>query len=148
MMLAVAFTLLILLGCGGAGGYLATALRCTECPELPVLRVIDEDTLDSDLARIRLFGIDAPESGQSCYSEALNRLRDLAGDTVRVESGPRLSDQYGRTLAYVYTGDGMSVDEILIREGLARAWTGDGQHRNHLLEMEREARRNYTGCLW
>lgn len=148
MIFAVAFTLHVLLGCGGAGGYLETSLRCTECPTLPVLRVIDGDSLNSDLARIRLFGIDAPESGQRCYSEALKPLRELAEDTVRVESGPRLSDQYGRMLAYVYTGDGMSVDEILIREGLARAWIGDGQHRNHLLEMEREARRNYTGCLW
>ena len=42
----------------------------------------------------------------------------------------------------------MSIDETLIREGLGRAWTKDGQHRDLLLELEKEARRSRTGCLW
>ena len=41
-----------------------------------------------------------------------------------------------------------SSDEILIREGLATAWTRDGQHRDLLVELELLAKRSDTGCLW
>ena len=40
------------------------------------------------MRRVRLFGVDTPEQGERCYSEATERLKELAGDTVRVELGP------------------------------------------------------------
>ena len=96
----------------------------------------------------RLFGVDTPERGERCATEATERLRELAGDTVRLEDGPRLTDTYGRTLAYVYTVDGISIDAALIREGFATAWTRDGQHRDYLVGLEREAQQQGAGCLW
>ena len=74
---------------------------------------------------VRLFGVNAPEHGEKCYREATARLRKLAGGEVRVELGPRSQDRYGRRLYYVYTRDGDSIDEILVSEGLAKAWTGE-----------------------
>ncbi len=47
--------------------------------------------------------------------------RGLAGGEVRVELGPRSRDRYGRLLYYVYTQDGESIDEKLLREGLGEA---------------------------
>ena len=41
-----------------------------------------------------------------------------------------------------------SIDELLVREGYARAWTRDGQHRETLMDLERDARENGVGCLW
>ena len=49
---------------------------------------------------------------------------------------------------YVFTEGGNSIDEILVREGLALAWTRDGQHRDHLIGLEQTARRTAAGCLW
>lgn len=69
----------------------------------------------------------SPERGDRCASEATDRLQELAGYSVRLEDGPRLKDQFDRILAYVYTADGISIDETLIRERLATAWTRDGQ---------------------
>ena len=57
----------------------------------------------------------------------------------------RLTNQFGRILAYVYTANGASIDEALIREGVATAWTRDGQHRGYLVGLEREARRKDAG---
>ena len=51
-------------------------------------------------------------------------------------------------LAYVYTQDGISIDEVLIREGLATAWTREGQHRDYLVGLERDAKIQAVGCLY
>ena len=127
---------------------LQTTLRCTDCRQLAVLNIIDGDTFDTPSGRVRLFGVDTPERGEACYNKATQRLRALAGNRVRVESGPRAQDRGGRLLLYVYTETGNSIDETLIREGLAVAWTRDGQHRDLLVGLEREARTTGTGCLW
>ena len=125
-----------------------TTLRCADCPRLPVSRVIDGDTFHAPTGRVRLFGVDTPERGRRCYTAARRSLEHLAGRVVRVEAGPRREDSGGRLLYYVYTDAGNSIDEILVRQGLARAWRRDGQHRDLLLKMEREARRESAGCLW
>ncbi len=82
---------------------------------------------------------------QKLASLATTRLRRLAAASVRVELGPRARDSYGRLLYYVYTESGQSIDDTLIREGLGRAWTKDGQHADALAYREEEARRAYTG---
>ena len=69
---------------------------------------------------------------------------------MRVELGPRTEDPFGRLLyyLYLYTDGGDSIDETLVAEGLAVAWTRDGQHRDYLVSVEQEARRDGVGCLW
>ena len=129
-------------------GTCETDLCCMECDTLPVSRVIDGDTFVSDIGRVRLYGMDAPEVGERCAGDATRRLADMAGESVRVEPGPRSHDLYGRPLYYLYTESGDSIDETLVREGLARAWIRDGQHRDLLMELEVEAREKRTGCLW
>lgn len=126
----------------------ATSLCCVECPLLQVANVIDGDTFDSPAGRVRLFGVDAPERGERCYSQATNGLRKLAKREVRVEAGPRPQDPNGRLLFYVYTKNGESIEEKLLRQGLAEAWTRDGQHRDRLIDLEQQARRAGEGCLW
>ena len=51
-------------------------------------------------------------------------------------------------LGYCDTEDGLTIDEILIREGLATAWTRDDRHKKRLMAVEGEARRDGDGCLW
>ena len=97
---------------------------------------------------MRLFGVDTPERGEKCYSQAASALRQLAGRRVRVALGPRAIDPGGRLLFYVFTETGNSIDEMLVQQGLARAWTRDGQYRDQLAGREREARRTGAGCLW
>jgi endonuclease YncB( thermonuclease family) len=125
-----------------------TTLCCEDCPTIHVSRVIGGDTLDSPAGRVRLFGVDAPERGQPCYAQATPRLRKLAGNSIRVEAGSRETDTAGRLLFYTYTRHGESIEERLIREGLAQAWSQDGQHRDLLVRLERQARTSGSGCLW
>ena len=134
----------ITLGRGTTDGSCGTTLCCSNCPAIPMLRVIDGDTFTtSGNQSVRLFGVDTPERGEKCYQEATDRLRELAGGEVRVELGPRSKDRYGRLLYYAYTEAGDSIDEILVSEGLAKAWTRDGQHRDLLVGLEQGG----VGCL-
>lgn len=126
----------------------STDLICQDCPAFEVTRIIDGDTFDSSVGRIRIYGADTPERGEACYYEATEEMRRLAGDIVRGERGPRTVDQFGRNLYYIYTLSGASIDELLIRNGFAVAWTQDGQHRSLLIGAEVTARRDGVGCLW
>ena len=57
-------------GLNGLGSDCATTLCCQTCDNITVDRVIDGDTFVSGPLRVRLFGVDTPEAGQRCSSEA------------------------------------------------------------------------------
>ena len=69
--------------------------------------------------------------------------------TCSPKAGPRITDPYGRRLAYVYALNGESIDAALIAGGYARAWTRDGQHAGVLTRIERVAAGDdVNGCLF
>lgn len=106
--------------------HLATTVR--------IERVVDGDTVvarfGGDRFRIRLLGIDTPESVKpdspvECFGpEASARTKQLlpAGSTATVETDPGgdRQDDYGRLLAYVTpAGAAVTINETLLREGFA-----------------------------
>ncbi|MFZ5832119.1 MAG: thermonuclease family protein [Planctomycetota bacterium] len=103
------------------------AVAPTDSTPAEVLRVVDGDTLVlKDRTRVRLIGIDAPESVKPNYPvepwgpEAAEFTRQfLATGPVRLSFDGDRTDQYGRTLAYVWVGEQM-LNEELLRAGLAR----------------------------
>ena len=117
-----------------------------------VVKVIDGDTIDVLIGgkrqRVRYYGIDAPEEGEKCYQEATQRNRDLVDTTVRLEADARNEDKHGRLLRYVFTNEGVSVDAVLLTEGLAKAWREDGRYVGRLTTYELHARQEGIGCLW
>lgn len=105
--------------------------------EARVVNVVDGDTIDiafsapdhSDaVERIRLIGIDAPESVSrrdpvQCFGpEASQAMKDLLppGTPVIVERDAELRDRYGRLLAYVHRrDDDLFINRWMLQEGLA-----------------------------
>ena len=93
--------------------------------------VVDGDTLYLEGQKIRIAGIDAPETHDyGCPEElalgdrATERLRQLLnGGAVTLSSIDRDEDVYGRKLPEVAV-DGSDVGDTLISEGLARAYGG------------------------
>lgn len=104
-----------------------------------VVHVVDGDTLDVDIpdgrkprTRIRLIGVDTPETGQAATQrmhfgkEAQTfAMESLSGQEILLSMNPEESrDRYGRLLAYVYlTPDGTLFNELLIERGFAYADT-------------------------
>ena len=118
-----------------------------------VQRVVDGDTIVlSNGLHVRYSGIDTPERGRYVRESephadrATARNRELVqGKRVRLTFERERVDRYGRVLAHVYLEDGdkrVSVEDILVREGLARAVNiGQGNDRyRRLKEVESEAR--------
>ena len=125
-----------------------TVIFCPDCQLVEVSGVVDGDTIDTSIGRVRFFGVDTPERGDECHTEATEFTRLLVGDQARLEDGPRLEDSYGRRLAYVFDSSGNSIDVQLIAGGFATAWTRDGQHRDVLVRLTDSAKSNQAGCLW
>ncbi|HEX9804879.1 MAG TPA: thermonuclease family protein [Candidatus Dojkabacteria bacterium] len=133
-----------------------------------VLKVVDGDTIqvniDGSVARIRLIGIDSPESVDprtpvECFgNEASDYLKSILEDnSVRLLPDPTQGDedQYGRLLRYVYIKNSdkpeedTNIAELILQNGYAFEFTYDTpyQFQQKFQELEEEAMTNKRG-LW
>jgi micrococcal nuclease len=129
-----------------------------------VLRIVDGDTVDivDDIRgrlRIRLLGIDTPETKKPGYSvgcwgpEASQfAAATLTGSRVGVFPDPTqdLHDRYGRTLAYLRKADGWDYSVEAARAGTAKSYVYHGRPAGEYDAIEsaqREAQSAQRG-LW
>jgi endonuclease YncB( thermonuclease family) len=114
--------------------------------------VVDGDTIRIDETRIRLHGIDAPETAQICNAaaggtwacgvEATRALRAmLTGHEVSCR--PVTRDRYGRTVARCFVG-AVDIQADMVRRGLAWAFV---KYSSDYLSEEAEARAAHRG-IW
>ncbi len=122
-----------------------------------VTRVIDGDTIDVDIQlgfdvvlskqRIRLYGIDTPESRTRNKEEKVrgllskDHLRDICykGSTIRLQSKER--GKFGRILGVIYSEDNpISINQRLCEEGFAVPYFGgskDGLEELHMINKQK-----------
>lgn len=112
--------------------------------------VVDGDTIEINSGeRVRLIGIDAPESGSPYYSESRNKLSELVlNKQVKLEKDISDKDRYGRLLRYIYMGS-LFVDLEMVRQGYATVYTypPDIKYSEQFLSVEQQARTQKLG-LW
>lgn len=119
----------VLDGQAKAGSLADHAIRVAEATLTGSARIIDGDTLEVRGTRIRLHGIDAPESAQRCRSqgqvwscgrEATRALaRHIGSHPVVCKERDR--DRYGRVVAVCRVG-GEDVNAWMVSEGWAFAY--------------------------
>jgi endonuclease YncB( thermonuclease family) len=115
-------------------------------------RVIDGDTIELGGTHIRLEGIDAPESSQTCplretgswpcgtaATGALARMIERRTLTCQ----PQGLDKYGRTLAICFV-DGVDINAAMVRLGLAWAFV---RYSSRYVREENAARSEHAG-IW
>lgn len=127
-----------------------------------VVHLVDGDTLDVEIdghaERVRLLGVDTPESvardrPNECYgAEASARLAELVpvGTAVHLERDRVARDRYGRLLAYVWrVDDGVLVNLALVEGGFADAVTfGDNEALYPMLAAAESVARAEGRGLW
>ena len=110
----------------------ATAARAA-AQTWAVMKVVDGDTIwvarDGVSRKVRLVGIDTPESGQCGFTESTRNLRGIiGGQRVRLTAGAQDDvDQYGRLLRYVdVNGVDAGLRQIKQGQAVARYDSRDG----------------------
>lgn len=142
----------------------APGLAETPAGSVVVSNVFDGDTIvvvrDGREITIRLIGVDTPETGRpdtpvQFYGPEASEFtrRSLLGKQVRLEfeapgrPGGAI-DKYGRTLAYVITGDGTNFNLELVRLGYGKAYTKyPFQYQKDFEKAEKAARKAGLG-MW
>ena len=139
-----------------------------------VKKISDGDTITvlsgGSTIKIRLIGIDAPESrqNQKALKDSNRSGNDLEsilaqgkqatvflksvlkkGDTVSLEFDTVRHDKYGRTLAYVYLSDGRMLNDLIISSGYASPMTipPNVKYKDLFLKSYQNARDKKKG-LW
>ncbi len=139
-----------------------------------VTQIVDGDTLtiqhNGRNEKIRLIGIDAPESSinnktkkdaargngdidtiTKMGKEATRFVKKIVkpGDPVTIEFDKQSRDKYGRLLGYVYLSNGKMLNEEIVKAGYANLLTypPNVKYQDRFLKAYREARENNRG-LW
>lgn len=113
--------------------------------------VIDGDTIEIAGTRIRLHGIDAPETRQECEISGsawacgkdakLMLTNATQGGEIECRGGKH--DRYGRLIAVCYVGD-TDLNALMVRGGWALAYR---QYATDYVSDETDARANGRG-IW
>lgn len=111
--------------------------------------VVDGDSLEYGVDRIRLEGIDAPEYLQDCNDKYGNKYRCGIKSTEYLQSllQGKISchhfdkDRYGRHLSECFNGNGLSLNRQMVISGWAVSYG------NQYTEEEKIARRAKLG-IW
>jgi endonuclease YncB( thermonuclease family) len=131
----------------------ATTVLCAKQPETVsgFAKVVDGDSLEIGTARIRLFGIDAPEGRQLCTRDstslpcgtaAADKLRALIGGQS-IDCVQRDVDKYQRIVAVCKKGPTDLAAEM-VKAGLALAYR---QYSSDYVDVEDDARHAKRG-MW
>lgn len=130
----------------------STTKRHESWPARLPLRVIDGDSLEIAGRKVRLHGIDAPETGQTCRDDkgrpygcgerATGALILMAAGGLRCALAGDEIDRYGRLIATCYAVDGVNINAEMVSAGYALAYR---QYSKEYVEKESKARDGKKG---
>ena len=125
-----------------------------------LLRIIDGDTVEVQRSggflsngpkeRIRLYGIDAPESSQKGGDDATKYLGKIIGGRTRIWLEAVATDQYGRTVGVIARNRGDRVKSYnyeMVKGGHAHCYLVDPIDQAAYTEAETQAKKKRRG-LW
>ncbi|MCL5104139.1 MAG: thermonuclease family protein [Armatimonadetes bacterium] len=115
-----------------------------------VVGVSDGDTIrvlyKNGEVKVRLFGVDSPEQSQA-YGGAAKKFTSnmVFGKTVKVEVVTY--DRYSRAVGWIKTDEGRSLNQELVKAGLAWWYSHYDPYDTRLADLEAQARKAHRG-LW
>ncbi|MEK4520686.1 thermonuclease family protein [Psychrobacillus sp. FSL W7-1457] len=140
----------------------STTHDVSKLEEFPLVSVIDGDTIkikyNGANENVRFLLVDTPETNhpklgeQPFGQEAKDFTKQLlkGQDTVFLEFDVSYRDKYNRLLAYIYTSDGKSLQEELLKQGLARVayiYAPNTKHVDWFEAIQKKAQQQAIG-IW
>jgi micrococcal nuclease len=112
-----------------------------------VLKVIDGDTLETELGTIRLLGINTPEKNFHGYEQAKQFLKPLENQTIQLQKDKENKDKYNRFLRYaIYNNRNLNIE--IAEHGLATIYmTKDLALEEKFQRAQQQAKQAQLG-LW
>ena len=119
--------LLIVINYGFLDSTVESFLLGEQMEKTRVERIIDGDTIVTDVGNVRLLGMNTPERGERGFLEAKEFLEDLIlNETIILEYVGERQDKYGRILAYVFF-EGENVNTKIVEEGFGNYYFYGGR---------------------
>jgi len=145
------FLLFLFIGCSHTAPVSPSSLApVAPAPLTSVVKVHDGDTItvlsQNTSQRLRLAGIDCPESDQPYGAEATETTKTLALN-IEMTVTPITTDRFGRTVAEVTLQDGRSLAHELVKAGACWWFRKYAPNDVELKRLEIEARTQRLG-VW
>ena len=160
----VSFIFFLLLVVATKSGWLTKPAQLAQQNQPGLYRVIkdvDGDTIDVDMnghtETVRFIGIDTPETHKpntpvQCYGPeaAAFTKSQVEGASVRLQADSLDTnrDRYGRLLRYVYLSDGSLLQDKLVTQGYAFAYTQFPFEKKAAIVAEESAAKQAGRGLW
>ena len=123
--------------------FTAKVIRVVDGDSVNVLRISDKEEL-----RLRLYGIDAPETKQPYGRESKDALKGLLGPNTVISVKVLDKDRYKRLICELHLDNkDISVNEWMVSEGNAWHYVKYAPNDMNLQSAEENARNNKLG-LW
>lgn len=128
--------------------FYALLLIVSPMTEASVTGVIDGDTIDTSVGRVRILGINTPEKGEGCFLESTDFLKGLLEDEVVLERDFVNKDKYDRLLRHVHSPGHVSLE--MVQRGYAKAYClfPNYKYCGELEDAQAYAMNAGVGCLW
>lgn len=112
-----------------------------------LIRVIDGDTIETDLGKVRLLGINTPEKKMPFSNESKEFLKEFENKTIQLLRDKEDTDKYNRKLRYLFYNNRFLNIEIL-ENGFASSYmTKNLKYEKEILRTEEYARKSGLG-IW
>jgi endonuclease YncB( thermonuclease family) len=160
----VSFIIFLLLVVATKSGWLDKPAQVAQSNQpglYAVTKPVDGDTIQVDMnghtETVRFIGIDTPETHKpntpvQCYGpEAAAYTKSMVeGKQVRLQADPLDTnrDRYGRLLRYIYLPDGSLLQDQLVSQGYAFAYTQFPFQKKDQMVAEEEAAKQAGKGLW
>jgi len=119
--------------------------KAVQLEKTNITRVIDGDTIDSGIGKIRLLGINTPEKNELGYQQAKDYLSQFLGKQIEAETKGK--DKYGRKLAYIFYQNKLVNNQILSLGLASLYYYGKDDKYKEMKKSEQQARTKELG-IW
>ena len=112
-----------------------------------ITRIIDGDTFETELGKVRMLGINTPEKNKQGFDKAKEYLSQYEGKEVELICFKECQDNYDRKLRYVFYNQ-KNINEKILSLGFAHLYVYNQDEFTRDLKDAEDYARNKNLGIW